>query len=149
MFGWAEMLILLISRTRVIKSEPSVDQVPVRPNPVSHELPQSSPSLWVSVALLLLLKEGMSTWPMPGHPLTSKTASLAETPPPAAQASVCVCVHAPSQSVPHVAIKNCHNVSRFCPSACTRPLLLSHCVSLIKTGLYASAFRHRDGLWFS
>lgn len=61
-------------------------------------------------------------------------------------ASVSVCVHALSQSVPRVAVKNIHNVSRLCPSACTRRLLLSHWVSLIKTGRYASAFRDRDGL---
>lgn len=43
----------------MLNCEPTVGQVHALSHPVSHDLAQSSPSLKVSVALLVLLKE----WP--------------------------------------------------------------------------------------
>lgn len=86
MFGWAEMLIL--SWTRVIKSGPTVDQVHVRPNPVSHELLQSSPSLseCCSEGRNVHMTYARSSPDLKDHPPT-----------PTAPASVCVCTLPVSQ----------------------------------------------------
>lgn len=74
----------------------------------------------------------MSTWPMAGHPLGHQTATLAELQPHcpsvASQVAECMHIHGYSRSVPRVAVKSCHNVSRPCPSLCTRPCLC-HTVS--------------------
>lgn len=107
---------------------------PASGSAVSHDLVQSSPLLRVSccVAVILLLREGMSTWPMPGHPLGHQTATLAELPPHwpsvASQVAECMQIHGYSGSVPRVAVQACHSVSRPCPSLCTRPCLC-HSVS--------------------
>lgn len=102
---------------------------PASSSAVSHDLVQSSPLLTVTccAAVILLLREGMSTWPTPGHPLGHQTAELAELPPHcpsvASQVAEYMHIHEYSRSVPRVAVKSCHNVSRPCPSLCTRPCL--------------------------
>lgn len=84
------------------------------------------------VAVILLLREGMPTWPMPGHPMGHQTATLADLPPhrpsEASQVAECMRIHGYSLSVPRVDVQACHNVSRPCPSWCTRPCLC-HSVS--------------------
>lgn len=53
-----------------------------------------------------------------------QTATLAELPPHCpqvvSQVAKCMHIHGYSRSVPRVAVKACHNVSRPCPSLCTR-----------------------------
>lgn len=74
----------------MLKCEPTAGQVHVLSHPISHNLVKSSPSLQVSFALLVLLKE----WPH-DYTLTQKTASLAELPPrcPSVAAGR-MCIHA-------------------------------------------------------
>lgn len=96
MFGWAEMLILLISCTRVIKSEPSVDQVHVRAYPVSHELLQSSPSLRVSSALIAEGRNVHMTYARSSPDLKDCLLGRITTP---CCPSICVCVCARFWSV--------------------------------------------------
>lgn len=85
---------------------------------------------WLLCCFYLLLREGMSAWPIPGHPLGQKTATLAELPPhcpsKASQVAEWIYIHGHSQLVPRVAVKSCRNVFRPCP-LCTRPC---HCHSM-------------------
>lgn len=107
---------------------------PASSSAVCHDLVQSSSLLRVTCCAtdILLLREGMSTWPMPGHPLAHRTAALAKLPPHcpsvASQVAERMHIHGCSRSVPRVAVKSCHNVSRPCPSLCIRPCLC-HSVS--------------------
>lgn len=96
---------------------------PVSVSAVSQDLIQSSclPRMTYCANVMLLLREGTSTWAMPGHSLGHQSATLAKLPP--CCSSVWVHMHGHSCLVPRVAVQACHNVSRSCPLLFTRVFL--------------------------